>query len=70
MGRKCRKLRQWLASDQVEVEVSPHFMLHGVWQLLVTVVHTEMEKRFIRTSKTVFALLKVINHCGHEGLVP
>lgn len=47
-----------------------HFILHRVWKLLVTAACTKTGKRLIRTSKALFALLKVINHCGHGGLVP
>lgn len=51
-------------------ESGPHFILHRVWQLLVTAPCTKTGKRLIRTSNTLFALLKVINHCGHRGMVP
>lgn len=39
-------------------------------QLLATAVCTTTGKRLIQTSKTLFALLKVINHCAHRGLLP
>lgn len=36
----------------------------------MTAARTTTGKRLIRTSKTLFALLKVINHCGHGGMAP
>lgn len=51
-------------------ERDPLPILCRVWQLLVTAVCTKTGKRLIQTSRTLFALLKVINHCGHRGAVP
>ena len=49
---------------------SPHFILHRVWQLLATAAPAATGSRLIRTSNTLFALLKVINHVDRGLMVP
>ena len=51
-----------------EVQNSLHFILHRVWQLLATLAAAANGERLIRTSNTLFALLKVINHVD-QGLM-
>lgn len=70
-AERCRKLRLWLAWGPGRGKSSPNFILGRVWQLLVTVLCTKNGGgRLIQISKTLFALLKVINHSGHKGIEP
>lgn len=69
-GAQAWKIEAMVSLGPGRGENSPHFILHRVWQLLVTAPRTKTGKRLIRTSRTLFALLKVINHCGHGGMAP
>lgn len=70
-ARTCvENFEAMLSLGPVRGESGPHFILHRVWQLLVTERRTKTGERLIWTSRTLFALLKVINHCGHGGLAP